>query len=138
MSKELNLLNENESDDDHDMEEEEYFYTSATLQKVRSLSKHDKKFGQLEYQLKMSLHCVSVNILRIYALHTAEENAYFKQLCEGQNPVETFIDLHGLDENNNINAIVQRGFKIPENGMRITCGRIELSPPPIDASINGE
>lgn len=102
---------------------------------LQTITRHDKTFSSIEYKIKQSLHSTSVNVLRIYALKSSEESKKFKQSFGESNIVRVWVDMHSLDEKNSIEKIIERGFQIPENGLRVIHGRLNLSNESVNTSL---
>ncbi|KAG2378721.1 hypothetical protein C9374_007869 [Naegleria lovaniensis] len=109
---------------------------SQISSKVRHIPRQDPFFHHLEYSVKLAIGAVSCSVSRVYCLRDATEYNQFKQYQQlSMNSSGGFLDVwlnlndsSHMGSNNTLESIISEGFQIPENGMRVSIGRINLDP----------
>ena len=101
------------------------------------LPRDSKEYAQVLYQLELGLANHSVKVTHVQVWDISQPNIVEKferetQRTPGVVPLDTWVDVDGLDSSNSEENIFMRGFTFPDNndqGMLFSTGGIRIAPP---------
>jgi hypothetical protein len=111
-----NFINPNQFNQNNQIQELEL--------RFKQIVRHSSEFSKLEYLLRFSLNSLAVSIVRAFKIRTSQEINNFLQ--KGDSFIETWIDSKYLDEKNSKEQILEKGFVISENGLKVTVGNFSF------------
>ena len=108
------------------------------------VNRRSDQFQEVHYKLEMALAHADVKVthLQVWDVRNPALVAKFDQhlrRCPGQPPVESWVDVDGLDAHNSEEQISKRGFQLRsgETSMNFSTGIINIAKPPEDGRSSG-
>ena len=110
-------------------------YNNEKLQilnmKTKQIPRQDPFYNYLEYSLRLAVGSVSSTAFRIYSLKESSEYHQFRSTIGDGGLMDVWINLNDLEaigSQNTLENIVCDGFNVPEAGIKLSVGRVNLSP----------
>jgi hypothetical protein len=108
------------------------------------VNRRSDQFQEIHYKLEMALAHADVKVthLQVWDVRNPSLVARFDQnlrRCPGQPPVDSWIDVDGLDAHNSEEQISKRGFQLRPgaSSMSFSTGQVNIAKPPDDGRSSG-
>ena len=110
---------------------------NSASQQPRPLPRDSAEYAKVLYQLELALanHSVKVTHVQVWDISQPSIVENFereRRRTPGSVPLDTWIDVDGLDSSNSEENVFKRGFTFPENndqGMLFATGGMRIAPP---------
>ena len=108
------------------------------------VNRRSDQFQEVHYKLEMALAHADVKVthLQVWDIRNPSLVSKFHQhlrRCPGQPPVDSWVDVDGLDAHNSEEQICKHGFRLrpSETSMNFSTGMINIAKPPEDGRSSG-